>query len=82
MCLQWMFLEVGIPDTEIVTITGILGNSDHTIGRAVIYLGIGELGKTASVKMYKMQDAAMMHPYKQSWPKSMAVPNKLINEPF
>lgn len=36
----------------------ILVNTDHTSGRDTIHLGIGELGKTASVKMGKMLDIA------------------------
>lgn len=52
-------MRLGIQvDREIIAVMSILVNTDHTIGRDTIYLGIGELGKTASVKMGKMLDIA------------------------
>lgn len=49
-------------DTEIIAITGILINTDHTFGSATMYLEIGELGKIASVKMCKRLDVIAMRP--------------------
>lgn len=49
-------------DTEMIAITGILVNTDHAIGRDTMYLGVGELGMTASVKMGRMLHVTAMHP--------------------
>ena len=48
-------------DTEIIARTGFLVNTNHMVRRYSFYLGIGELGETASVKMSKMLDTLDLH---------------------
>lgn len=48
-------------DTEIMAKIGVVVITGHIIGRDIRYLGIGELGKTAPVKIGKMLNVAAMH---------------------
>lgn len=48
-------------DTEIIAVAVILVNTHHEVGRATMYIGIGGLGNTASIKMGKKLDVIAMH---------------------